>query len=56
MKTDISTLGSMGIQDIVEQDENMNAIKSTWDFKCKHCPDSLIIKFKAQLFSWCWNK
>ena len=56
MKTEISTLGSMGIYDIVERDENMNSIKSTWDFKCKHYPDSLIIKLKAQLFPRCWNK
>ena len=40
------TLESMGAWDIVEQDENMNAIQLIWASKCNHYPDGIDRKFK----------
>ena len=32
---------------IVDRHEEMNVLQSTWTFKCKRFPDSIILKFKA---------
>ena len=48
MKVEIATLGSIGSWKIFDQDESMNAIDSTWAFKCERYFDILIKKFKAQ--------
>ena len=48
MKVEIATLESMGAWEIVDKDDSMNIIDSTWVFKCKSYPDGLIKKFKAQ--------
>ena len=49
MKVDIDILESMGAWEIIDRDEYINIIDSTWDFKCKKYPDGLIKKFKARL-------
>ena len=48
MKVDIYSLGSMGVWYIVNQDDFMNAIDSTWAFKYKRYPDGLIKKFNTR--------
>ena len=35
--------------EVVDQEDDMNAIRSTWAFKLKRYPDGLIKKFKARL-------
>ena len=47
MKFKIDNLESMDAWLIVYWDESMNAIDSTWSFKCKRYPDGLLKKFKA---------
>ena len=47
-KTNIATLESMVDWEVIEQDENINIIQSTWDFKCKHYLDCLIKKSKSR--------
>ena len=37
--------------DIVDQYESMNAIDSTWYFRCKLYPDGLINNFKARFYA-----
>lgn len=34
--------------DVVVRESWMNALPSTWAFKCKRCPDGLIQKLKAR--------
>ena len=51
MKVEIATLESMGAWEIVDKDDSMNIIDSTWVFKCKSYPDGLIKKFKAQFYA-----
>ena len=41
-------LGSTIAWEIVEQDDNMNGIQSTWYFKCKRYLDGLLNNFKAR--------
>ncbi len=48
MRVEIKTLESMGAWEVVEREEDMNVIRSTWAFKCKRYPDGLIKKFKAR--------
>ena len=50
MKTEIATLESIDYWYIFDQYENMKSIQSTWDFKCKHYPDGLIMMFKAKFY------
>ena len=47
MKVNIANLESMCAWEIVDQNDSINAIDSTWVFKCKRYPDGLIKKFKA---------
>ena len=44
---EIDTLEEMGACHIVECDDDMNDIHSTWAFKLKRYPDGLVKKFKA---------
>ena len=46
MKTDIATLGSMGVWEIIEQDYIINGIQSTWYFRCKRFPYGIIKNFR----------
>jgi hypothetical protein len=48
MEVKIFTLESIVAWDVVEREDHMNIINSTWAFKCKQYPDSLIKKFKAR--------
>ena len=48
MEVEIFTLESIDAWDVVEQEDHMNIINSTWAFNCKHYPDGLIKKFKAR--------
>jgi hypothetical protein len=41
-------LESIDAWDVVEREDDMNVINSTWAFKCKQYPDGLIKKFKAR--------
>ena len=41
----------MGASEIVDQDDYMNTMDSTCDFKCKLYPDGLINKLKAQFYA-----
>ena len=49
--TDIETLESMPAWEVVEQESEMNVLKSTWSFKLKRYPDGLIKKFKARFYA-----
>ncbi len=44
---EIETLEKMGVWEVVDRPEGANVIDSTWAFKIKCFPDSLIKKFKA---------
>ena len=48
MKTEITTLESLGAWGIFELYDNMNVIKLKWSFKRKHYIDSLIKNAKAE--------
>jgi len=48
MEVEIFTLESIDAWDVVEREDHMNIINSTWAFKCKRYPDGLIKKFKAR--------
>ena len=48
MEVEIFTLESIDTWDVVEREDDMNIINSTWAFKCKRCPNGLIKKFKAR--------
>ena len=48
MELEIFTLESIGAWQVVDREEDMNIISSTWAFKCKRYPDGLIKKFKAR--------
>ena len=45
--TDIDTLEKMGAQDVIDRNDDMNEIDSTWKFNLKRFPYVLINKFKA---------
>ncbi|KAL7448122.1 hypothetical protein ACHAXS_000127, partial [Conticribra weissflogii] len=45
---EVETLKEMDTCEVVDREENMNVLPSTWAFKCKRFPDRLIKKFKAQ--------
>ena len=45
--TEIETLEFMKAWEVVERQDDMNVLRSTWAFKLKRCPDVLIKKFKA---------
>ncbi len=45
---EIFTLESIEAWTIVDREHDMNAINSTWAFKCKRYPDGLIKRFKAR--------
>ena len=47
--TEIETLESMSAWKVVDREDDMNAIRSTWDFKLNRYPYGLIKKFKARL-------
>ena len=47
--TEIETLKSMGAWKVVDCEDDMNVIWSTWAFKLKRYPYVLIKKFKAHL-------
>jgi hypothetical protein len=47
MEVEIFTLESIDTWDVVEREDDMNIINSTWALKCKWYPDGLIKKFKA---------
>ena len=48
MELEIFTLESIGAWQVVDREDDMNIISSTWAFKCKRYPDGLIKKFKAR--------
>ncbi len=48
MELKIFTLESIKEWKVVDREEDMNIISSTWAIKCKRYPDSLIKKFKAR--------
>lgn len=45
---EIETLESMGAWEVVDREEDMNVIDSTWAFKLKRYPDGMVKKFKAR--------
>lgn len=45
---EVETLESMEAWDVVEREDRMNVLPSTWAFKCKCFPDGLIKKSKAR--------
>jgi hypothetical protein len=45
---EVQTLTKMDTWDIVDGEEWMNVLPSTWAFKCKRYPDGSIRKFKAR--------
>jgi hypothetical protein len=49
MEVKIFTLESIDAWEVVNREDDMNVINSTWAFKCEHYPDGLIKKFKARL-------
>ncbi len=48
MELEIFTLESINAWEVVERKDDMKVTNSTWAFKCKRYPDSLIKKFKAR--------
>ena len=46
--SEIETLESMKAWGVVDREDYMNIIRSTWAFKLKRYPDILIKKFKAR--------
>ncbi len=48
MEAGIFTLKSIDAWEVVNREDDMNVINSTWAFKCKRYPDGLIKKFKAR--------
>ena len=44
--TEIDTLEFMKAWEVVERQDDMNVLRSTWAFKLKRYPNSLIKKFK----------
>jgi hypothetical protein len=48
MEVKLFTLESIHAWDVVEREDDMNIINSTWAFKCKQYPNGLIKKFKAR--------
>ena len=48
MQVEIANLESMDAWEVVEQDDSIKVIDSTWAFKCKQYPDGLIKKFKTR--------
>ncbi len=48
MEVKIFTLESIDAWEMVDREDDMNVINSTWAFKCKRYPDGLIKKFKAR--------
>jgi hypothetical protein len=51
MEVKIFTLESINAWEVVNHEDIMNVINSTWAFKCKRYPDGLIKKFKARLYA-----
>ena len=49
MCTEIETTEGMGSWDLVDCEDDMNVIRSTWYFKLKQYPDGLIKKLKDRL-------
>ena len=45
--TEIETLEFMKSWEVVERQDDMNVLRSTWAFKLKRQPDGLIKNFKA---------
>ncbi len=48
MELEMFTLESIEAWQVVDWEDEMNIISSTWAFKCKRYPDGLIKKFKAR--------
>jgi hypothetical protein len=48
MELEIFTLESIKAWQVVDWEDEMNVISSTWAFKCKRYPDGLVKKFKAR--------
>ena len=48
MELEIFTLELVEAWKVVDQEDNINVISSTWAFKCKRYLDSLIKKFKTR--------
>jgi hypothetical protein len=48
MELEIFTLESIKAWQVVNWEDEINVISSTWAFKCKRYPDGLIKKFKAR--------
>ncbi len=48
MELKIFTLESIEAWQVVDREDEMNVISSTWAFECKSYPDGLIKKFKAR--------
>lgn len=44
---EVETLEEMDAWEVVDKEEGMKILPSTWAFKCKQFPDGLIKNFKA---------
>jgi hypothetical protein len=55
MELEIFPLESIEAWQVVDWEDEMNVINSTWAYKCKRYPDDLIKKFKAR-FCACRNQ
>ena len=51
--TEIETLESVNAWEVVDCEDDIHVIKSTWEFKFKRYPYLLINNFKARLFARC---
>jgi len=47
-KCEVETLEKIDTWEVVERQEDMNVLPSTWAFKCKRFPDGTVKKFKAR--------
>ena len=50
--TELETLEGMGAWYVVYSEDDMNVIRSTWDFKLNKYPDGLIKTFKARFYAY----
>ena len=46
-QVEVATLEAMDAWTVVDKEDGMNVLPSTWDFKCKRFPEGSVKKFKG---------
>lgn len=47
-QVEVATLEAMDAWTVVDKEDGMNVLPSTWDFKCKRFPEGSVKKFKGR--------